>query len=155
MVGDDVRKTILLCSGWYMGKQEFGQFLLAVADLADEGKVSPHVFLWCQWPIESPLHGFMLHNRNPVVREVKAQSAKLFAAEAERREAAKARGESLDGLFPLPPDSLWEILPGDDGIVPSAWRLPLAAGSGALVLAGCGIWLWRKRRKNGGPRGIR
>ena len=128
-----------------MGKKEFGQFLLAVADLADEGKVSPHLFEWCQWALASPREKFMSDNRNPVVREVKARSAKLFAAEAERREAAKARGESLEGLFPLPPDSVWEIPPGDDGIVPSAWRLPLAAGSGALVLAGCGVWLWRKR----------
>jgi hypothetical protein len=76
---DDLAKTIVLCSSWYLSEDDFAILLGEVASRVEMGNLNRDVFRWCQWPFESPLDGFLIRNySNTDVRNIIIRSRTIF-----------------------------------------------------------------------------
>ncbi|MBQ9344326.1 MAG: hypothetical protein IJT88_03830 [Kiritimatiellae bacterium] len=139
---DEMSKTLVLCSCWYMDEDEFGTFLLEVARLTDEGKVSPRVFRWCQWPFESPLQGYLQrHAKDTAVREVEQWNRKIYNEGAEpvdKEESANSpETEGTTGTIP-PCMTAFSETGGKKPYMPIVWT---------CLAFSCGIGIWLLCRK--------
>lgn len=139
---DEMSKTLVLCSCWYMDEDEFGTFLLEVARLVEEGKVSPRVFRWCQWPFESPLQGYLQrHANDSAVREVEGRNRKIFNEGTERVDKAKfANSPETEGTTETvtPCMTAFSETGGKKPYMPVVWT---------CLAFSCGIGIWLLCRK--------
>ncbi len=76
---DDLAKTIVLCSAWYISEDDFALLLGEMASRVEKGDLNRDIFRWCQWPFESSLDGYLLRNyANPDVRNIIIRSRTIF-----------------------------------------------------------------------------
>lgn len=98
---DDIEKTIVLCSTWYVSEEDFVAVLGEVANLVEKGELDRDIFRWCQSPFESPLDNFLIRNySNPHVRDVIIRSQNIFKDQPEHVAAydTMLSGEALRKL---------------------------------------------------------
>jgi hypothetical protein len=106
IAADDMRKTIVLCSSWALPKPSFVAFLRTAVGRVEQGGLDRQVFLWCQWPLEGPLNGFLIRNHaDPDVRDVIIRSRDIFkdvptrAASYDRMLTGEALRDLTDSEF--------------------------------------------------------
>ncbi len=165
----DLEKTIVLCSSWYISKEDFAVFLGEAATLVEQGELNRDIFMWCQNPFESPLHGFLIRNyKDPRVQDILIRTRAIFSDQPERVATYDRilSGKSLKGLEKYEADMQegWGFAirrklaspfrslvapatPGAEKVSGSKrwFRLPVVAG----VIAGLictSIWILRRRR---------
>jgi len=87
IANDDMTKTILLCSCWFLSYDDFVAFLDLSALLVENGKLGRNIFWWSQRPMEGPLAGFLVRNyTDPRVQDIIIRSQKIFQDQPERIE---------------------------------------------------------------------
>ncbi|MBR4190257.1 MAG: hypothetical protein IKQ55_09885 [Kiritimatiellae bacterium] len=75
LADDDVEKVLLLCSCWYMDKDDFPEYLLLLADRVENGTLSPQIFRWTSHPFDGPAKGYLERYHNKAnVQEVLRRS---------------------------------------------------------------------------------
>lgn len=146
---DDAKKNILLLSCWQVTEKEYGDFLLAVARMAEAGRVSPQLLNTCRNPSEGPLAGYLQrHGRDSAVLEVEAVARKLSCGSVASGRAAGDIQSDLPGPVVMPEGEPvgFGAASGDGG---NELRVP--AIMGCLVLLGTvGILLSRRKQTFGG-----
>lgn len=82
---NDMEKTVVLCSCWFLSEDDFISVLSSTALLVEEDKLNRNIFSWCQSPFESPLVGFLARNyKNPDVQKIIIRSRNIFKDQPER-----------------------------------------------------------------------
>lgn len=166
---DDIEKTIVLCSTWYVSEEDFVAVLDEVANLVEKGELDRDIFRWCQSPFESPLDHFLIRNyKDPRVQDILIRTRAIFSDQPERVATYDRilSGKSLKWLEKYEADmqegwgfairrklvspfrNLVTPATSEDGNVSGSKRwftLPVVAG----VIAGLictSIWILRRRR---------
>lgn len=101
VASDDMSKTIVLGSCWFIDEDEFGNYLLEMARLVEEGKLHPRIFMLCQAPVCSPLVGALRRNRSdPAVREALEKARDIFRDNDMLQQAYDSLLEETPARFP-------------------------------------------------------
>lgn len=101
VASDDMSKTIVLGSCWFIDEDEFGSYLLEMARLVEEGKLNPRIFMLCQAPVCSPLEGALRRNRSDTaVREALEKARNIFRDNDMLQQAYDSLLEETPARFP-------------------------------------------------------
>ncbi|MBR6021464.1 MAG: hypothetical protein IK066_03485 [Kiritimatiellae bacterium] len=102
VASDDMSKTIVLGSCWFIGEDEFGSYLLEMARLVEERKLNPRIFMLCQAPVCSPLEGALRRNQSdPAVREALEKARNIFRDNDMLQQAYDNLLEETPARFPV------------------------------------------------------
>lgn len=166
---DDIEKTIVLCSTWYVSEEDFVAVLGEVANLVEKGELDRDIFRWCQSPFESPLDNFLIRNyKDPRVQDILIRTRAIFSDQPERVATYDRilSGKSLKGLEKYEADmqegwgfairrklaspfrSLVALAtPGAENVPGSKRRFSLPVVAGMFALLACAVgWMLRRKR---------